>query len=78
MAIRTISDDDLRELSDDQLGRQIDTMKRLSRKRESGFTRKVQTELCYLQREMEWRLKRRECHKIYLKDLKRNQTNRYN
>ena len=78
MAIRTISDDDLRELSDDQLGRQIDTMKRLSRKRESGFTRKVQTELCYLQREMEWRLKRRECHKIYLKDLKRNQTNRDN
>ncbi len=78
MAIRTISDDDLRELSDDQLGRQIDTMKRLSRKRESGFTRKVQTELCYLQREMEWRLKRRECHKIYLEDLKRNQTNRYN
>jgi hypothetical protein len=75
MAIRTISDDDLRELSDDQLGRQIESMRRLARKRDSSFTRKVQTELCYLQREMDWRYKRRELHKIYMRNLKRNHYN---
>jgi hypothetical protein len=73
MAIRTISEDDLRELSDDQLGRQIDTMRRLSRKRDSDFTRKVQTELCYLQREMTWRHRRREIHRDFMKNLRRNQ-----
>ena len=66
MAIRTISKDALGDLSDDHLGRQIETMRRLSRKRPSDFTQKVQTELCYLQREMEWRQKRRELHKVYM------------
>ena len=77
MAIRTISDDDLRELSDDNLSRQIDTMRRLARKKPTDFTRKVQTELCYLQREMEWRQKRRELHRVYLQNLKRNQNRRH-
>jgi hypothetical protein len=75
MAIRTISEDDLRELSDDQLGRQIESMRRLSRKKDTSFTRKVQTELCYLQREMSWRHNRREFHKIYMKNLKRHHYN---
>ena len=78
MAIRTISEDDLRELSDDQLSRQIETMRRLSRKRDSDFTRKVQTELCYLQREMGWRHSRRETHKVYMRNLKRNQYQQHN
>ncbi len=34
MAIRTISEDDLNGLSDDQLMRQIDTMRRLAKKRD--------------------------------------------
>ena len=78
MAIRTISEDDLNGLSDDQLMRQIDTMRRLAKKRDSDFTRKVQVELCYLQREMNWRLRRRETHRDFLKNLKRNQYQRYN
>ena len=77
-AIRTISEDDLNGLSDDQLMRQIDTMRRLAKKRDSDFTRKVQVELCYLQREMNWRLRRRETHRDFLKNLKRNQYQRYN
>ena len=78
MAIRTISEDDLNGLSDDQLMRQIDTMRRLAKKRDSDFTRKVQVELCYLQREINWRLRRRETHRDFLKNLKRNQYQRYN
>lgn len=78
MAIRTISEDDLNGLSDDQLMRQIDTMRRLAKKRDSDFTRKVQVELCYLQREMNWRLKRRETHRDYLKNMKRNHYQRHN
>jgi len=69
MAIRTISDTDLREFSDDHLSRQIENMRRLAKKKDSDFTRKVQTELCYLQREMDWRQTRRVRHKIYLQNL---------
>lgn len=56
----------LSEMSDDQIHRAIDLLKSSARKRGNDGTTS-QVELCYVQREQEWRRKRREAHQLYLR-----------
>ena len=58
----------LSEMSDDQIGRAIDLLKS-SAKRRGREGAKSQVELCYVQREQEWRRKRREAHQVYLRQI---------
>jgi hypothetical protein len=68
MRPRTWTKEVLSEMSDDQISRAIDLLKSNAKKRGRDGTRS-QVELCYVQREQEWRRRRREAHQLYLRKL---------
>jgi len=64
----TLTNDSLSDMSDDQIIRIVESLKKSARKRGSDGTRS-QIELCYAQRELEWRRTRREAHQAYLRRI---------
>ena len=68
MRNNTLTNDSLSDMSDDQIIKAVDYLKRTARRRgEEGS--QAQVELCYAQRELEWRRTRREAHKVYLRRI---------
>ncbi len=68
MKTRIWTNETLSEMSDDQIGRAVDLLKS-SAKRRGRDGMRSQVELCYVQREQEWRRKRREAHQVYLRKI---------
>ena len=68
MRINTLTNDSLSDMSDDQIIKIVESLKRSSRRRGDDGTRS-QSELCYAQRELEWRRARREAHQVYLRRI---------
>ena len=64
---RVFTRDVLNDMSDEQIERAIDGLKRVARAKD-GFA--AQTELCYAQREQSWRKVRKIRHAEYLKRQK--------
>ncbi len=62
---RVFTRDVLNDMSDEQIERAIEGLKRASRSR-GGFA--AQTELCYAQREQSWRKIRKIRHAEYMKN----------
>jgi len=82
MQLRVIKPNDIPYSSDSELSRSIDNLTR--KLRETGHNWRMsrnetmkekglflETELCYLQREVMWRKKRELIHKEYMKNIKR-------
>ena len=80
--VRLIRSGDIPYTSDYEISKSIDSLKsslerlnpnwRLSKNRKLySQCLEIETELCYLQREVMWRKKREACHKEYLKDVRK-------
>ena len=68
---RITKDEKLREMSDEQLNRQMHSLRNAIRRKGDDRTMPLQVELCYYQRESNWRYNRKRLHGEYLKNLKR-------
>ena len=82
MQLRLIEEERLPYCSDNEINRSIDELKKRlvasginwrtssnQKKKSAGLF--LETEICYLQREIMWRRRREACHSEYLKNLKR-------
>ena len=65
---RVTKDEKLREMSDDQLKRQIQTIRNAIKRKGHDRSSDLQVELCYFQRETNWRFNRHKFHAEYLKN----------
>ena len=68
MRTHIFTNDSLSEMSDDQIIKAVENLKRIARRRGDEGS-KAQIELCYAQRELDWRRTRREAHKVYLRRI---------
>ena len=75
MRINTLTKDSLSDMSDDQIIKIVESLKKNARRRGSDGSRS-QIELCYAQRELEWRRARRVAHQAYLRRIGRDRPQR--
>ena len=68
---RITKDEKLREMSDDQLKRQIQTIRNAIKPKGDDRSAELQVELCYFQRETMWRYNRHKFHAEYLKNKRK-------
>lgn len=68
---RITKDEKLRDMSDDQLKRQIQTIRNAIKRKGSDRSVNLQVELCYFQRESMWRYNRHKLHAEYLKNKRK-------
>lgn len=63
----------LEYISDDRLTKMLNSMRAMIRrtKAQNGDTRDAEIELCYLEREQEWRDRRKNAHKEYMKQFEK-------
>jgi hypothetical protein len=68
---RITKDEKLQDMSDDQLKRQIQTIRNAIKRKGDARSADLQVELCYFQRESMWRYNRHKFHAEYLKNKRK-------